>query len=186
MALEMDIPENIASLWTTTSPEVVKYPASVLRQAAKIISRPTPATRNLVDKMKKTMIESNGVGLAAPQIGVSERVIIYRLPEENQQIKVIVNPRIISKKGEQVGPEGCLSVPYLEGDVPRAREIIVKGLDMLGRPLKRRASDFEARVIQHEVDHLDGILFFERASQDTLKWHIPISDEDAENEPPLD
>jgi peptide deformylase len=144
----------------------------VLRQVAKPVEKPGAATRALVERMKSAMFEAFGVGLAAPQLGVSERVIIYKLPEEKEPLRVIVNPKIVSFKGEQVGPEGCLSIPLLQGDVKRANEIIVKGVDMLGRPLRRRASEFEARVIQHEVDHLDGILFIDRADVETLHWLV--------------
>jgi peptide deformylase len=128
------------------------------------------------------MSEWRGIGLAAPQIGVSQRVIIYQLPEENEPVRVIINPKIVSRKGEQIGPEGCLSIPRLQGEVKRANEVIVKGVDTLGRPVRRRARELEARVIQHEVDHLEGILFFTRAETETLHWLIE-EEVAEENEP---
>jgi peptide deformylase len=171
--VEIEVPSDVRKMWDERGDPVVKYPAGVLREVAQPLVKPNASTRTLVDKMKAAMFEAHGVGLAAPQLGVSERVIIYKLPEEKEPLRVIVNPKIISFKGDQIGPEGCLSIPTLQGDVKRANEVIVKGMDMLGRPFKRRASAFEARVIQHEVDHLDGILFIDRAIPDTLDWLGP-------------
>jgi peptide deformylase len=179
--VEVEIPDEIRKMWDERGDPVVKYPADVLREVAKPLVKPNASTRSLVDKMKAAMFEAHGVGLAAPQMGVSERVIIYKLPEEKEPLRVIVNPKIVSFKGEQIGPEGCLSIPTLQGDVNRANEVIVKGMDMLGRPFKRRATEFEARVIQHEVDHLDGILFIDRADLETLHWLQP--DEELEENP---
>jgi peptide deformylase len=179
--VELEVPEDIRRRWEERGDPIVKYPAEVLRQTAKPVEKPTAATRELVERMKSAMIEARGVGLAAPQMGVSERVIIYQLPEEGAPLRVIINPRIISMKGEQVGPEGCLSIPMLQGDVRRAHEIVVRGIDMLGRPIRRRACEFEARVIQHEVDHLDGILFMDRAEAGTLYWHLPGESEEEED-----
>jgi peptide deformylase len=176
--VQVDVPEDIRELWTQREDPVVKVPAEVLRQVAKPVEKPTPETRTLVERMKAAMAQAHGVGLAAPQLGVLERVIIYHIPEEKEPLRVIVNPKIVSMKGEQIGPEGCLSMPLLQGDVKRANEVIVKGMDMLGRPFKRRAKEFEARVIQHEVDHLDGILFVDRADLDTLHWLVDEIEED--------
>ena len=177
--VEVEVPQDIRNRWEEREDPVVKIPYATLREVAKPLDKPTPATRALVDRMKAAMFAAHGVGLAAPQMGVSERIIIYKLPDEKEPLRVIVNPKIVSMKGEQIGPEGCLSIPYLQGDVKRANEVIVKGLDMLGRPFKRRATEFEARVIQHEVDHLDGILFVDRADLATLHWLVE-GDDDSE------
>ncbi len=186
MRFELELTDEVKNCWNDIHNDVVKYPDGVLRKKAVLISKPNAETRVLVDKMKKTMSEANGVGFAAPQIGVSQRVIIYRLPGEDQPTRIILNPRIISMKGEQVGLEGCLSIPLLEGDVKRAYEVIVKGMDMLGRPFRRRATEMEARVIQHEIDHLDGVLFIDRADPETLKWHLPVESESGDPELALD
>src|SRR2546429_2953164 len=159
VTVEIDVPTEIRKIWDERGGPIVKYPDPVLNEVAKPIARPGRELRELVDRMKDAMYNFNGVGLAAPQLGVLERVFIYKLPEEGEPLRVIINPKIVSAKGEQIGPEGCLSIPLLQGDVKRAMEIVVKGTDILGRPFRRRASDFEARVIQHEIDHLDGILF---------------------------
>lgn len=182
MEFELEIPPEIVKAWEERGGPIVKYPDPVLFEVAKPVERPVAATRSLVERMKEAMTRDHGVGLAAPQLGVLERVIVYRLPEESAPFRVVVNPKIISRKGEQIGQEGCLSIPFLQGDVKRAGEVIVKGIDLLGRPFKRRAADFEARIIQHEVDHLDGILFVEKADPDTIHWAYgeAETDEDAE------
>jgi peptide deformylase len=174
-ACTVTVPELVAGLWEARYPDIVRLGHPALRVTARPVAKPTPETRRLVDRMKAAMQAEHGIGLAAPQVGVDERVIIYRLPEDNAPIHVMVNPRIVSAKGEQTGIEGCLSLPFLHGEVTRANEIIVKAMDMLGRPIKRRASELEARVIQHEMDHLDGILFIDRADPDTLHWDLPES-----------
>lgn len=178
---EVVIPPDIRKLWDERGDPIVKYPDPVLFEVAAPIAKPGRETRDLVERMKAAMFQANGVGLAAPQLGVLQRVIIYKLPEEKEPLRVVVNPKIVSLKGEQVGPEGCLSLPQLQGDVKRANEVIVKGLDLLGRPFKRRATEFEARVIQHEVDHLDGILFIDRAEPDTLHWLVGDEEDEADD-----
>ncbi len=178
MQFDVDVPEEIRSLWELREDAIVKYPAEVLRKIAAPVGKPNGSTRELVEHMKTQMTLARGIGLAAPQVGVSARVIIYRLLEENSPLRVILNPKIISKKGEQIGAEGCLSMPLLQGDVKRFDEIIVKGMDMLGRPFKRRASEMESRVIQHEIDHLDGVLFIDRAVEETLEWLMPEEDDE--------
>ncbi len=178
--VEVQVPEDIRRMWEERGDPVVKIPADCLRQIAQPVERPTRETRELVDRMKAAMAEANGIGLAAPQLGVLQRIVVVRTPEEDAPIHVFLNPKIVSAKGEQIGSEGCLSLPMLHGDVTRAREIVVKGLDMLGRPIRRRATDMEARVFQHEIDHLDGILFVDRADLDTLEWCVPNEEEPEE------
>jgi peptide deformylase len=182
---KLEVPPEIRALWDAMGGPITKFPDPVLEEIATPISKPDASTRQLVERMKAAMIEWRGIGLAAPQIGVSQRVIIYQLPSEDddrdEPLRVIVNPKIASMKGEQVGPEGCLSIPRLQGDVKRANEVIVKGLDLLGRPFRRRARELEARVIQHEVDHLDGILFFRRAEAESLHWLVGEEVQEAED-----
>jgi peptide deformylase len=182
MPVDVTVPPDIRALWDELGNTVVKYPDPSLRRTAKPVKNIGPQTQSLVERMATAMIGSNGIGLAAPQLGVSERVIVYRLPEENSEVHAIVNPRIVSHKGEQIGPEGCLSLPMLHGDVKRAYEVVVKGLDASGRPIRRRATDMEARVIQHEYDHLDGVLFIDRADPETLVWHVPTEEEEFEED----
>ena len=179
MSWEIEIPPEVEAAWIERGGPIVKYPDPVLFKVAEPVGKPDKETRALVDRMKAAMKRDNGVGLAAPQLGESLRIIVYQLPEEDSPFRAVLNPKIISRKGEQIGPEGCLSLPYLQGDVKRAMEVIVKGMDLLGRPFKRRASGFEARIIQHEVDHLDGILFVDRVEEDTLHWLIGEEQEEA-------
>lgn len=146
---------------------VVKYPDLVLRQVADAITpADLPGLQPLIDEMGQIMQSAHGVGLAAPQVGRSVRLFVY---DVGDGLQALVNPVILKKKGEQIEPEeGCLSIPGLRGVVKRADEITVKALDREGRPMRFRAFDFEARVIQHELDHLNGILFIDHADPATL------------------
>ncbi len=169
-------PIELAEAWLA-NPEIVKLGHPVLRQVAKPLTRYTQETQELIQRMTAAMRAANGLGLAAPQVGVSTRLIIYEVPDVTG-LRVLVNPKIVSAKGEQLDPpEGCLSIPGLQGVVPRAKEVRVKGYDERGKPVMRRASDLEARVIQHEIDHLDGVLFIDRADPETLVWALDGEDE---------
>ena len=137
-----------------------------LRQKANKIKRVDPAIRRLAADMYETMIEAPGVGLAAPQVGHSLRLLVY---DAGEGLKALINPEITRKKGEQYEPEdGCLSIPGLRGVVRRANEIVVQAQDASGKPIRLRDREFEARVIQHEVDHLNGVLFINLADPATL------------------
>ena len=165
----LDVPPELHEAWTAHK-EIVKYGTPVLRQIAHPVKRVTRDTHELIERMEKVMRGADGLGLAAPQIGVSERVLVY---DAGEGLRVLINPKIVSMRGEQLDPpEGCLSIPLLQGDVKRANEVIVKATDILGRPLRRRATEYEARIIQHEIDHLDGVLFIERADLETLHWLV--------------
>jgi peptide deformylase len=143
----------------------------VLRERAKKVENvATPELRALVQDMKDTMASKSGAGLAAPQIGVSERVVIFgvesnpRYPDaEDVPFTVLVNPQItlLTREVEE-GWEGCLSVPGMRGVVPRYTKLRYTGTDEEGRPVDRVAEGFHARVVQHECDHLDGILYPQR------------------------
>lgn len=147
---------------------IIKYGDPVLRQVAKKVTQVPEDMPEFVDRMMEIMHDANGVGLAAPQLAISQRVIVYDIGEG---ARAIVNPQILKMSGEQTEPmEGCLSIPGLQGVVKRANEIVVKGLDQYGKPIRIRGEGYTARVIQHEVDHLDGILFIDRAEKETLHW----------------
>ncbi len=132
----------------------------VLRQRAREVRKVNAALRRLIDDMIETMRAAPGVGLAANQVGVLRRVIVV---DDDEAPLALINPEILSSEGEAVGTEGCLSIPGVQGEVPRATRIHVKALDRDGREQHFVSQDFQARVIQHEVDHLDGILFTDRA-----------------------
>src|SRR4029453_7593762 len=136
--------------------EIVKHPDPILRKRAKPLTQVTDATRRLIDDMIETMRAAPGLGLAAPQVNQGLRLFVYALEEGAD---VIVNPEIVDRAGEEVGIEGCLSIPRLEGEEPRARMVEVTGLNRHGKRIRIRAEDLLARVFQHEIDHLDGILF---------------------------
>lgn len=138
---------------------IVKDPDPVLREVAKPVKEVTPNIRKLLRDMAETMYDAGGVGLAAPQVGISKRVIVVDPRDEETGLIGMVNPEIVEAEGEQLGPEGCLSIPGLNGEVKRHMRIKVKGLDENGEPLVIDAEGYLARIFQHEIDHLDGILF---------------------------
>lgn len=171
---ELQVPAELQEAWNA-HPDIVKLGDPVLRQVAQPVTRVNAATQDLIRRMVRAMRAANGLGLAAPQVGVSLRVIMY---DTGEGLRVLINPKIVATQGEQTAPpEGCLSIPGLQGIVKRAREIRVKAFDERMRPVMRRATGLEARVIQHEVDHIDGILFIDRAEPDTLHWVIDAEEE---------
>lgn len=178
---KLEVPPELWEAWDRFR-NIVKYGEPVLRQVAKPVTRINNETQLLVRRMIDTMRDANGLGLAAPQVGVSTRVIVYD-PLDKKGVRVLINPVILSMSGEQWEPEeGCLSIPGLVGKVKRAQEIKIKGYDERNHPIVRRVSGLEARVIQHEVDHLDGILFIDRAEPGTIEWVIDGDDDENDQE----
>ena len=112
--------------------------------------------------MFKTIYARGGVGLAAPQVGISRRLICYDLSEERNQPQVLLNPRVVERSGRVVEEEGCLSVPGVNGKVKRAARVVVEGLTLEGEAIRVEAEGLAARMFQHECDHLDGVLFCDR------------------------
>jgi len=143
------------------------YGDPVLLRQASPIEQITNQERQLIDDMLETMYSGNGIGLAAPQVGVLKRIIVADVNPVDAANKptVLVNPTIISQEGEALWEEGCLSFPGVSGDVKRAAKIVVEGTDQLGKEVKIDADDLLARVIQHETEHLDGILFIDHFSR---------------------
>ncbi|REK76391.1 peptide deformylase [Paenibacillus paeoniae] len=141
---------------------IVKEPDPVLREVAKEVTKFNDNLKKLLKDMAETMYDAQGVGLAAPQIGISKRVIVVDVGDENGLVEM-VNPVIVEQEGEQLGPEGCLSIPNLNGDVLRADRIVVEGQNSSGEKLTVNASGYFARAFQHEIDHLNGILFTDLA-----------------------
>jgi peptide deformylase len=157
---------------------VVKYGETpgweVLRRVADPIAAVDDGVRALIAEMGDIMYRAHGVGLAAPQIGKSIRLLVY---DAGDGLRGLINPEIVKMKGEQYEPEeGCLSIPGLRGIVRRANDITVKALDDQGRPVQFRAKEFEARVLQHEIDHLNGVLFIDLADPATLHMLTPEED----------
>jgi peptide deformylase len=164
---------SIRKIITTENP--------ILRQKAKKVHRFDPSLQRLVDDMFETMHEANGVGLAAPQIAQTIRVFVA----EYEDHKVaIFNPEIIKAEGEERGPEGCLSIPgYVGENIRRATKVLVKGQDVHGKPVRVNAEGWFARILQHEIDHLNGILFIDRLdSPDDLR---EVREDDLEENEPV-
>jgi peptide deformylase len=122
--------------------------------------------QKLIDDMIETMYKANGVGLSAPQVGVSKRIIVVDTSprEENQSLIVLVNPEIVNSDGEIISEEGCLSIPGFITRLQRKQKVFVKGLDKNGKEIEIEAEGLLARALQHEIDHLDGILLIDRIS----------------------
>jgi peptide deformylase len=138
------------------------YPDPVLHQRAEPLSVFGDKEQKLFDDMIETMYVEDGVGLAAPQVGISKRILIACPTTKRGEEKVIVNPVIVEMKGRELGAEGCLSLPEIRGEVMRAKKIRFRYQDRHGKEYEAEAKDFFARVIQHEIDHLDGILLIDR------------------------
>lgn len=138
---------------------------AVLRQKAEPVEEVDDEIRELIDDMLETMYDADGVGLAAPQVGLSRRVIVVDTREEDVVPFGLVNPAIVETGEERErGEEGCLSIPGLKEIVERPSRVVVEGLDRDGNPVRIEAEGLLARVLQHEVDHLDGVLFLDRVS----------------------
>jgi peptide deformylase len=139
---------------------IVKHPDPILKEKAIQVKKVNANIIKLLDDMADTMYDAEGVGLAAPQVGISKRVTVIDVGDENGLIELI-NPKIVSRSGEQFGPEGCLSFPGLLGDVRRAQTCKVRALNRHGDVFEIEGEDLLARALQHEIDHLNGILFTE-------------------------
>lgn len=151
--------------------EIVTNPAPVLRQKARKVSSFGADLQKLIDDMVETMREAPGVGLAAPQVDVPLRVIVVEFGDEEDEeapakLYSLVNPEVIKASAEtDMGTEGCLSIPGFVGDVDRPVSVTIKGLNRRGKPMRIKAKGWLARIFQHEIDHLDGVLFIDRAEK---------------------
>lgn len=143
---------------------IVMHPAEILEQECEIVTDFDKKLAKLLNDMYDTMIEFDGVGLAAPQIGVKKQIAIVDIDDESGTIELI-NPEILETKGEQNGVEGCLSFPGLYGEVLRPFYVKVKAQNRKGKSFIIEAEDYLARAIQHEIDHLHGILFTSKVSR---------------------
>jgi len=160
--------------------KIITLPEPVLRRKAHTVTKFDKSLQTLIDDMVETMRQAPGVGLAAPQIGLSERLIVveYFEKEEDEEkedapkkVWAILNPEIIKASEEKLlGVEGCLSIPNLVGEVERHAVVQVKGMNRHGKPIKVKAEGWLARIFQHEIDHLNGVLFTDRA---THVWQPP-------------
>ncbi|MFQ5855139.1 MAG: peptide deformylase [Anaerolineae bacterium] len=151
----------------------------ILRQKAKRVREVTPAIQQLMEDMVETMRAAPGIGLAGPQVDVPLRVIVVEVPKDFEDpeagtwLYTLVNPEIARMSNEiEEGEEGCLSIPNIYGYVERATAVTVKGLDRTGRKVRIKAQGFLARALQHEIDHLDGILFIDHITDPEKLWKV--------------
>ncbi len=142
---------------------IVTLNNSILREKAQPVAKINSAIVRLLDDMVETMIEAKGVGLAAPQIGLSKQLIVVDAGD-NHYLQ-LVNPCIVERTGSCLDVEGCLSIPGIYGEVDRAAKVVVTALDKDGKEVRLAAEGFLARILQHEIDHLKGILFIDRAAR---------------------
>ncbi len=155
--------------------KIVTLPEAVLRRKARPVTKFDKALQTVIDDMIETMRQAPGVGLAAPQIGLSERIIVveyfeHEADEEKEdapkKVWAVLNPEIVKPSEETLmGIEGCLSVPGLVGEVERHAVLQIKGLNRHGKPMKIKAEGWLARIFQHEIDHLNGVIFTDRATR---------------------
>lgn len=142
--------------------KIRKYPDPVLKRKASEVKEVCDTERRLIEDMIETMKVSDGVGLAATQVGVSKRIIVFNPSAEGWRADALINPAITKKRGSEGKEEGCLSLPGVNGLVRRSTYLVVEGLDIKGKPVCYEAKGLLARIFQHEIDHLDGILFIDR------------------------
>ena len=146
--------------------ELTYYPDPILKQRASPVTVIDAELRALIEEMFDLMYESHGIGLAAPQVARSMRLFVINVagdPEEGEEL-IYINPRIESAAGEVIDEEGCLSIPDVRGKVTRSERVVIKAQGLDGQWFTQEADDLLARAIQHELDHLDGILFIQRLS----------------------
>ena len=159
--------------------EIGTCPDSILLREAQTVAKVSSRIRRLAHDMLETMFAASGIGLAAPQVGVQKRVIVVDVGDDPL---VLVNPKVTAAEGERLGLEGCLSVPDLVGEVRRAEWVMVNGLNHRGRPVSVEGEGLLARVLQHEIDHLDGILFVARIEDLIRLWRVSELSAAAEKE----
>ncbi len=166
--------------------EIKKIGDPVLRRKAKKVEKITRETLKLIDDLLETMHAANGLGLAAPQIGVLQRVAIVEIaPDENVAgsgvVYALINPEIVKESEETwVNQEGCLSIPGWRGEVERPLKITVKSLDRSGNRVKFDVEGWVARAFQHEIDHLDGVMFIDKLVAPDRMWRVKEGEEDKE------
>ncbi len=155
----------------------------ILTRRAIAVDRITNVERKLIANMKDTMEAVDGAGLAAPQVGVSKRIFVFRRGDD---VHAIINPRIVRRTGERkIGSEGCLSIPGVQAKVPRHERVVVTGRDENGRAVEWDCADNDdqgraATCVQHELDHLDGVLYIDKAVPETISWLIEDVDDEGE------
>lgn len=144
--------------------KICKYPQIILRKKALAVKKISEADKRLIGDMIETMKVSGGVGLAANQVGVPKRIFVFNPSSEEWRADALINPVILKRRGSEKMEEGCLSLPGVTAEVSRCKYVLVEGLDVDGRHVRFEARDLLARIIQHEIDHLDGKLFIDKVN----------------------
>lgn len=144
--------------------EILQYPDRRLRERARLVSEVDDEVRRIVDDLFETMYAAPGIGLAATQVGIMRRIAVIDVSPEQDDPRVLINPRIVAREGEQDSEEGCLSIPDVRDCIRRAERITVEALDRGGEPWSFDAEGLLAACAQHEIDHLDGRLFIDHLS----------------------
>ena len=166
---------------------IVKDPDPILRKKATKLRKADDGIRKLAEDMWETMLDAPGVGLAAPQIGKSIRLITVHVAADEEEGTpevgyTLLNPEIVKSSGEQFGAEGCLSIPGIAGNVKRAQSVTVKALDLDNKPVRIKAHGYLAVVLQHEIDHLDGVLFTDLIEDPKENLWMTSEDDEGEDE----
>ncbi len=163
--------------------KIITEEDSRLREKSIKVRKVDDELRRLAASMRETMDAAKGVGLAAPQVGILRRIIVVGVPagmdhEDDPAVDLaLVNPEIVRASGRQIGPEGCLSIPNWVGDVPRWMNVTVKARDLDDKEVRIKARGYLARVLQHEIDHLDGVLFVDRIEDRSTMRYITEEEE---------
>jgi len=165
----------------TTGLKIVRYGHPALRRKTAPVGRVTDEVKDVIARLLSVMRAAAGVGLAANQIDLNRRLAVIEI---DGKVIPLIDPEIVSRKGSEVADEGCLSLPRLFGEVERPTEVVVRARDLSGKWVKIRGEGLLARALCHEVDHLDGRLFIDRADDSTLHWVIRTpGDEEAISQP---
>lgn len=150
--------------------QICTLPDAVLRQKAKRVTKIDGSIKKLIDDMIDTMRAASGAGLAAPQIGVSLRIAVIELPGE--EVITLINPQVIKRKGERILEEGCLSVPGYRGEIKRSVTVKVKAQDRQGKEFRLKGEELLAQALEHEIDHLNGILYIDHVESSAKLFKI--------------
>ena len=162
--------------------QIREYGDDVLAKEGREVNEITPRVRELVEDMLDTMYDANGVGLAAPQVGVLKRIVVIDVSPEADQPLVMINPVILEKDGEQTGYEGCLSLPGKSGIVTRPNHVIARAMDLDGNEYEIEGEELLARAICHELDHLDGHMYVEKVEGDLVDNEDLVAQQEQEYE----
>ena len=161
--------------------EILLADNPILRQKAKKVRQIDPSVQRLIDDMFETMHEAHGVGLAAPQVGKSIRVIVIQVEEDAPL--ALINPEVVKRAGQRIVEEGCLSIPGWRGEVTRSVTVTVKALNREGKHFRIKASDdLLAQALEHEIDHLDGVLYIDHLTAPDKLWKVRPPEEQEEDE----